>query len=78
MAARLKIGDIVEIKTGKGLAYAHYTHKHKQYGALLRVFRKFYGVRPSDFTELVKKQTHVHVLLSARRGGKSGHCLDCR
>jgi hypothetical protein len=51
--ARLKIGDIVEIKTGKGLVYAHYTHKHLQYGALLRVFRMFYEVRPSDFTELV-------------------------
>ena len=37
--ARLKIGDIVEIKTGKGLVYAQYTHKHQQYGALLRVFR---------------------------------------
>jgi hypothetical protein len=54
--ARLKIGDIVEIKTGKGLVYAQYTHKHQQYGALLRVFRKFYGVRPSDFTELVRSR----------------------
>jgi hypothetical protein len=54
--ARLKIGDIVEITTGKGLVYAQYTHKHKMYGALLRVFRKFHGVRPSDFTELVRNR----------------------
>jgi hypothetical protein len=52
--ARLKIGDIVEIKTGKGLVYAQYTHKHPRYGALLRILRKFYGVRPSDFTELAR------------------------
>jgi hypothetical protein len=57
--ARLKIGDIVEIKTGKGLAYAQYTHKHDKpprYGALLRVFGKFYDVRPSDLTELVRNR----------------------
>jgi hypothetical protein len=54
--ARLKIGDIVEIMTGKGLVYAQYTHKHNQYGALLRVFRKFCGVRPSDFTELARNR----------------------
>lgn len=57
--ARLKIGDIVEIKTGKGLVYAQYTHKHQKhprYGALLRVFRKFYGVRPRDFTELARNR----------------------
>jgi hypothetical protein len=57
--ARLKIGDIVEITTGKGLAYAHYTHKHHthpRYGALLRVFGKLHGVRPSDFTELARNR----------------------
>ena len=40
MSKRPKLGDIVEIplpenKTG----YAQYTHKHKQYGALLRVYQ---------------------------------------
>ncbi|GGY20444.1 hypothetical protein [Paludibacterium paludis] len=54
--AKLKIGDIVEIKTGKGLTYAQYTHKHKQYGALLRVFGNFYCARPGDFAELVKNR----------------------
>ena len=48
--AKIKIGDVVEIKTSKGLAYAQYTHKHKQYGALLRVFDGFHVVRPIDFT----------------------------
>lgn len=51
--AKIKIGDVVEIKTSKGLAYAQYTHKHKQYGALLRVFDGFYSHRPTIFTDIV-------------------------
>jgi hypothetical protein len=54
--AKLKIGDVVEIKTTKGLTYAHYAHKHKQYGALLRVFERFYDVRPNGFSELVNSK----------------------
>jgi len=52
----LKIGDIVEIKTRNGLSYAQYTHRHKQYGALLRVFGNFCDTRPNDFSELVKNK----------------------
>jgi len=40
MPRRVKIGDIIEIPTSKGLAYAQYTHNHKQrphFGALIRV-----------------------------------------
>ena len=40
MSKRPKIGDIVEIPLPDGgTGYAQYTHKHKRYGALLRVFR---------------------------------------
>jgi len=45
--ATLKIGSIVEIATQKGLAYAQYTHKHNQYGALLRVYSGFHETRPN-------------------------------
>ena len=51
--AGLKIGDVIEIKTRNGLAYAQYTHKHKQYGALLRVFSVISDSRPVDFEFLV-------------------------
>jgi len=54
--AKLKLGDVVEIKTGKGLNYAQYAHRHKQYGALLRVFDNSYDTRPSDFGELIKSK----------------------
>jgi hypothetical protein len=47
-----RIGDIAEIKTEKGLAYAQYTHKHKQFGALIRIFSKLYESRLSDVSQL--------------------------
>ncbi len=40
MSKRPKIGDIVEIPLPDGgTGYAQYTHKHKRYGALLRVLK---------------------------------------
>lgn len=56
---RPKIGDVIEIKTPKGLAYAQFTHKHDappKYGALLRVFRRLYKIRPSDFREMIESE----------------------
>ncbi|MCG7564632.1 hypothetical protein [Pseudoalteromonas sp. McH1-42] len=53
--ARLKIGDIVEVKTSKGNVYAQYTHKHKQYGALLRVFNRAYEHRPEDLSNAINE-----------------------
>lgn len=50
--AKLKLGDVVEIEAAKGLAYALYTHKHKQYGALIRIFDGVYSSRPDDFSAL--------------------------
>jgi hypothetical protein len=52
---RVRIGDIVEIETKKGLAYAIYTHKHATppyYGALIQVFDKLYDSPPADMTEV--------------------------
>ncbi|MHC1724909.1 MAG: hypothetical protein AB9866_02605 [Syntrophobacteraceae bacterium] len=50
---RLQIGDVIEIKTQVGLAYAIYTHKAKPYGTLLRVFDTLYGQRPGSFNHVV-------------------------
>ena len=44
------IGDVIEIDTRQGLAYAHYSHKNKKWGDLLRVFNRRYSERPADFT----------------------------
>jgi len=53
---RVKIGDIIEITTSKGLAYAQYTHRHKQYSALIRVLEGLFESRPKDFATLVKQR----------------------
>ncbi len=47
---RKKIGDVIEIPTSKGLAYAQYTHEHTgpgtKWGSVIRVLDGFYKVRP--------------------------------
>ncbi|HEV2147519.1 MAG TPA: hypothetical protein VGR37_08980 [Longimicrobiaceae bacterium] len=55
MAGTVRIGDIVEITTRKGLAYAQYTHKHPQFGALLRVLRGLHSERPANFHALAEE-----------------------
>ena len=47
------VGDIVEINTQNGLAYAHVTHEHKQYGSLLRVYNRTYSARPDPIAAAV-------------------------
>lgn len=42
---RPKIGDIVEIPTRNGFAYAQFTHKHRMFGALLRVYNAVYQIK---------------------------------
>lgn len=53
---RVKIGDIVEIPTKKGLSYAQFTHKHVQYGALLRIFGEHHASRPIKFDAIVRSR----------------------
>ena len=59
---RPKLGDVIEIKTPKGFAYAQYTYKHDappKYGALLRIFHGFYNERPNDFANIVNMQPQI-------------------
>ena len=56
LTSRPQVGDVIEIPTPKGLAYAQYTHKHRNYGELLRVFRGFHELRPEQFDDLVRAE----------------------
>lgn len=56
MAKQIRIGDIVEIPTSKGLTYAQFTLTHSKYGALFRILPGFFDVRPGDFTSLVNEK----------------------
>lgn len=55
MARRIKIGDIVEIPTTRGLAYAQFNLRHSEFGALLRVLPGFFTPRPGNFFQLVQQ-----------------------
>ena len=56
MASRIKLGDIVEVKTSIGYAYLQYTHKHPEDGALVRVFKGVYKNKLKDFQTLRDKE----------------------
>jgi hypothetical protein len=54
---RPRIGDVIEIPTPEGLAYAQFTHLHDappKFGALLRVFPGIFKSRPEEFGDLVR------------------------
>lgn len=62
MVKKVKIGDVFEIQTKKGLAYAQYTHFHSQpprYGYLIRVLPGFFDQRPKEFSEIVKSPSKI-------------------
>ena len=59
-----QIGDIVEIKTPKGLAYVQYTAKHTAppvFGELIRVLPGLYDSPPVDFSALAKEKEKYFV-----------------
>jgi hypothetical protein len=72
MPKRPQIGDVIEIPTSKGLAYAQYTHQHPTHGGLIRVFDILFESRPNGFSELVngavRFSTFFPVAAAIKRG----------
>ena len=54
MGKRIRPGDVIEIPTSRGLAYAQYVLKKEQWGALIRILPGFFKERPSEICEVVK------------------------
>lgn len=50
------VGDLVEIPTPQGFAYAQYTHSEKLHGHLLRVLPGLFEQRPSDLAKLAAER----------------------
>ena len=72
---KVQIGDLIGIRTSKGLAYALYTHRHDirpRYGAMLRVFDRLYASRPVDIATVanlpVRFTTFFPLQAAADRG----------
>jgi hypothetical protein len=64
-----RIGDIVEIKTSKGFAYALYSHEHKgpdRMGSLLRILPGIFSKRPENFLGLVEQKEQFAVFFPLR------------
>jgi len=54
MAKKVKLGDILQVLTSKGVAYAQVTHKNPEYGFLIRVFSGFHNKHPASFADMVQ------------------------
>ena len=61
--ARIKLGDIFEVKTAKGNAYLHFIYKDKEIGDLVRVLPGLYHERPAGFDKLAGQNERFMVFL---------------
>ena len=68
--ARVKIGDIFEIKTSKGYIYIHYIFKDEKLGPLIGVLSGFYNKRPSDFQKIVLNEEQFVVYFAISSANK--------
>jgi hypothetical protein len=69
---RLRPGDVIEIPTTIGFAYALYTHKNALMGTLLRVLPGVYEERPQEFDSLITAPDRFLVFYPLVRGIKLG------
>jgi hypothetical protein len=59
--ANIELGDVFEIKTGKGMAYFQCVKIDKIKGDLINVFNKFYDQRPQPISKVVDVGDHYFV-----------------
>jgi len=72
-ARRLQVGEIVEITTPQGRAYAHYVLRHKSkpaWGDLVRVLPGLYQTRPSNLVELTYEPSTLVRFFPVTRAAK--------
>lgn len=70
-----RIGDVVELVTPVGLAYAQYTHDDETYGELVRAIGRAFQTRPApdSLTALVAGPTAFHAFVFLQDAVKRGH-----
>lgn len=61
---KLHPGDIVEIETSEGLAYAQVTHNHASYPEVVRVLSGLYDSRPADIETVARKTNRFVAMLT--------------
>lgn len=73
--ARVKLGNVFELKTSKGYAYLHFVYKDNQLGQLVRVLSGLYNQRPSSFCDLVL-QNHQFVVFFPVSAAKKKELIE--
>jgi hypothetical protein len=63
---RPAIGDIIEIRTPKGLAFAQFSHNDPDYGSLIRILPGVFDRRPNAFADLVRSEERFHIFFPLR------------
>lgn len=58
--ARARIGDVIEIETPNGIGYGILSHKHSDYGYLLRVFDLLVEKRVESLGEILGTRTRFN------------------
>ena len=74
---RIKIGDLFEIQTAKGLVYGQFTHKNLEFGALFRIFSGFYPARPIDLTKVGLQPVQFSVFFPIQSAVNAGLIVYC-
>jgi hypothetical protein len=78
LAKRIRVGDVVEVATSNGLAYAQVSHIHREersaYGPLLRVLPGFFLKRPAQLAELVSQDATVLMFCALSAAVRNGIC----
>lgn len=65
MSTRIQVGDVLEIPTRQGLAYAQVTHVRKPDGPLIAVLPGFFSARPKDWTWVAAAAPRFRVFFPA-------------
>ena len=72
MAKIIKTGDMLQILTAKGVFYAQVTHKHPEFGHLIRIFSGFYNAPPKDFLKVAEGNVQFSAFFMAQSAVNQG------
>lgn len=72
MAKKVKLGNILQVLTSQGVAYAQVTHKHPEFDFLIRVFSGFYNKQPKVFSTLIEGKPQFSAFFVAQSAVNQG------
>ncbi|MBL8578683.1 MAG: hypothetical protein JNK47_15775 [Mesorhizobium sp.] len=66
MAKRVRIGDIMQMLSSEGVSYAQITHKHPDFGFLIRVMPGAYDRMPENLSVVVDQEPQFSTFLAVQ------------